>query len=52
MLEDKARMKAQSVPVKSMRRQGLGHAMDDDGILAAGDFLLAHVQHKPAEASP
>lgn len=50
MQDDKARLKALGVPVKSMRRPGLGHAMDDDGIIAAGDFLTAHVTHKKAEA--
>lgn len=48
MTATKARLKAAGVPVKSMRRRGLGHAMDDDGILAAGDFLTAQLVHKPA----
>jgi phospholipase/carboxylesterase len=48
MKATKERLKAAGVPVKSMRRPGLGHAMDDDGVIAAGDFLTAHVVHKPA----
>lgn len=48
MTSSKERLKAAGVPVKSMRRPGLGHAMDDDGVLAAGDFLSLLVVHKPA----
>ncbi|MEF3365064.1 dienelactone hydrolase family protein [Methylocystis sp. 9N] len=48
MTATKERLKAQGVPVKSMRRPGLGHEMDDDGVIAAGDFLTALVVHKPA----
>jgi phospholipase/carboxylesterase len=47
MTATKERLKAQGVPVKSMRRPGLGHHMDDDGVIAAGDFLSAVVVHKP-----
>lgn len=48
MSATKDRLKAAGVPVRSMRRPGLGHAMDDDGIIAAGDFLTRLVVHKPA----
>lgn len=48
MTSTKERLKAAGVPVKSMRRPGLGHEMDDDGVIAAGDFLTALVTHKPA----
>ncbi len=48
MTATKERLKAAGVPVRSLRRPGLGHALDDDGILAAGDFLAAKVVHKPA----
>ncbi len=47
MKATKERLKAAGVPVKSMKRPGLGHAMDDDGVIVAGDFLTAHVVHKP-----
>ncbi|MDQ0504529.1 alpha/beta hydrolase [Xanthobacter agilis] len=46
----KERLKAAGVPAKSMRRPGLGHAMDDDGIIAAGDFLTRNLAQKPATA--
>ena len=29
-----------------MTRKGLGHALDDDGVIAAGDFLTEHVVQK------
>ena len=48
MTATKERLKAQGVPVKSLRRPGLGHEMDDDGVIAAGDFLTAHLVHKPS----
>lgn len=48
MLETKAALAARGVPVKSFKRPGLGHEMDDDGVIAAGDFLTAHVAHKAA----
>ncbi|HUB64919.1 MAG TPA: dienelactone hydrolase family protein [Methylocella sp.] len=50
MTETKTLLKAQGVPVKSLRRPGLGHAIDDDGVIAAGDFLTSLVVHKPAAA--
>jgi phospholipase/carboxylesterase len=48
MVASKELLKANGVPAKSMRRPGVGHAMDDDGIIAAGDFLTATVLTKPA----
>jgi phospholipase/carboxylesterase len=48
MTSAKEQLKAAGVPVKSMRRPGLGHEMDDDGVIAAGDFLAALVVNKPA----
>ncbi len=48
MTATKERLKAQGVPVKSLRRPGLGHEMDDDGVIAAGDFLSAQLVHKPS----
>lgn len=50
MLETKAALAARGVPVKSLKRPGLGHELDDDGVLAAGDFLTEHVVHKAAAA--
>lgn len=46
MLDFKAALKARGAPVWSFRRPGLGHAMDDDGVAAAGEFLGRHVVHK------
>ncbi len=43
MLAFKAALKASGTPVWSFRRPGLGHAIDDDGVAAAGDFLARHV---------
>ena len=48
MLDAKTALKAAGAPVKSLRRPGLGHEMDDDGVIAAGDFLSEHVVHKLA----
>lgn len=48
MVATRERLKALGVPAKSMRRPALGHGIDDDGILAAGDFLTATVARKPA----
>jgi phospholipase/carboxylesterase len=49
MTATKELLEAQGVPVKSMRRPGLAHEMDDDGVIAAGDFLSALVVRKPAD---
>ncbi|MFG1480653.1 alpha/beta fold hydrolase [Xanthobacter sp. V4C-4] len=48
MTAAKERLKAAGVPAKSVRRPGLGHAMDDDGIGAAGAFLTLHLAPRPA----
>jgi phospholipase/carboxylesterase len=48
MTATKERLKEQGVPVKSLRRPGLGHEMDDDGVIAAGDFLTANLVHRPS----
>jgi phospholipase/carboxylesterase len=48
MTASKELLKANGIPAKSMRRPGIGHEMDDDGIIAAGDFLTATVISKPA----
>lgn len=39
MLAAKAALKDAGVPIKSMKRPGLGHGHDDDGIVVAGDYL-------------
>lgn len=52
MTATRERLKVLGVPAKSMRRPGLGHETDDDGILAAGDFLTATVARKPAAGEP
>jgi phospholipase/carboxylesterase len=46
MLDFKAALKACGAPVWSFKRPGLGHALDDDGVAAAGAFLSRHVVHK------
>lgn len=48
MTATKERLKAEGVAVKSLRRPGLGHEMDDDGVIAAGDFLSAQLVHRPS----
>jgi phospholipase/carboxylesterase len=48
MTRTKDFLKARGVPVKALRRPGLAHAMDDDGVIVAGDFLTGLVVHKPA----
>jgi phospholipase/carboxylesterase len=50
MAEAKAALQALSVPVKSMTRAGLGHGIDDDGVIAAGDFLTSVLSRKSADA--
>lgn len=47
MAETRSQLKALGVPAKSLKRRGLAHAIDDDGILVAGDFLTGLVAHKP-----
>ncbi|MCI0468230.1 MAG: alpha/beta hydrolase [Beijerinckiaceae bacterium] len=48
MTNTRTQLKALGVPVKSLRRPGLAHAIDDEGIILAGDFLAGLVVHKPA----
>lgn len=48
MVTTRERLKTLGVPAKSMRRPGLGHAIDDDGILAAGTVLAATLVKAPA----
>ena len=48
MIETRSQLKALDVPAKSLKRPGLAHAIDDDGIIVAGDFLTGLVVHKPA----
>jgi phospholipase/carboxylesterase len=48
MTASKELLRANGVSAKSMRRPGIGHEMDDEGIIAAGDFLAATVVSKPA----
>jgi phospholipase/carboxylesterase len=36
----KAALKALDVPVKSLTRKGLGHAIDDDSVLVIGDYIV------------
>lgn len=51
MTATKERLKAAGVPVKSMRRRGVGHVMDDEGVIAAGEFLTAEVTRPTAAAA-
>ncbi|TDX63439.1 phospholipase/carboxylesterase [Methylosinus sp. sav-2] len=48
--ETKTALTGQGAKVLSMTRKGLEHAMDDDGVIAAGDFLTEHVVHKKSAA--
>jgi phospholipase/carboxylesterase len=48
MTATKDAAKAQGAKVKALKIPGLGHAVDDDGIIVAGDFLTQTVAHKPA----
>lgn len=40
MGQAKTALKAHDVPVKSLTRKGLGHAIDDDSVMVIGDYLL------------
>jgi len=42
--------KARGASVKALKIPGGGHAIDDDGIIVAGDFLTQTVAYKPAAA--
>ncbi len=50
MAEAKAALAGAEVPVKALRRPGLGHAIDDDGVIAAGDFLTHRLVVEKAAA--
>lgn len=50
MAEARATLEALSVPVKTMTRPGLGHGIDDDGVIAAGEFLRGVLSPKTADA--
>lgn len=51
MIATRDRLKGLGLPAKSMRRPGLGHGVDDDGIIAAGSVLTASlVKPKPKAA--
>jgi phospholipase/carboxylesterase len=43
MMATREFLKSEGVPVKIMRWPGLGHEMDDDGVIVAGDFLTARL---------
>lgn len=45
-----AALQAAEVPVTSVTRPGLGHSIDDDGVIVAGDFLCRHLVSKKAAA--
>jgi phospholipase/carboxylesterase len=48
MIATRDRLKALGLPARSMRRPGLGHGVDDEGIIAAGSVLAATlVKPKP-----
>lgn len=40
------------VPATAVRRRGLGHSIDDEGVIMAGDFLTRHLVAKKAKADP
>jgi phospholipase/carboxylesterase len=44
----KEALEAAEVPLETLRRPGLGHVIDDDGVIAAGDFLTKHLVAKKA----
>jgi phospholipase/carboxylesterase len=46
MADFKASLKAAGAPVWSFRRPGLGHALDAEGVEAAGQFLARHVRQE------
>ena len=50
MANAKAALKAHEVPVKTLTRAGLGHAIDDDGVYEAGEFLSAVLQKVKSKA--
>jgi phospholipase/carboxylesterase len=50
MGQAKTALKTHHVPVKSLTRKGLGHSIDDDSVMAAGDFLLDVLVPKKKDA--
>jgi phospholipase/carboxylesterase len=50
MAKAHAALEAAAVPVRSVRRPGLGHSIDDDGVILAGDFLREVLMTKTAGA--
>lgn len=48
MVALKDALKAKGAPAWSFKRPGLGHALDGDGVDAAGGFLAKHLKHKAA----
>ena len=42
-------LKTADVPVKSLTRKGVGHAVDDDAVLIAGDYLTKILVKKTAD---
>lgn len=49
LAKTKELLKAEGIEVKSMTRKGVGHALDDDAVLVAGDYLTKILVKKPAE---
>lgn len=49
MLETKAALAASGAQATALVRPGLGHAVDDEGVIAAADFLTTHVVHRQAQ---
>ena len=50
MRTTKDALKALDVPVRALKRPGLGHAIDDDGVIAADDFLIKNLVPKAKAA--
>lgn len=42
-------LKAEGINVKSLTRKGIGHAVDDDAVLVAGDYLTKILVKKPVD---
>lgn len=50
MARSAAALEAAKIPVTTAARPGLGHVIDDDGVILAGDFLTRHLTVKKAKA--
>ncbi len=48
LAKTKELLKAADVPVKSLTRKGVGHVVDDDAVMIAGDYLTKILVKKPA----